>query len=221
MNGCILVHAEPYEAAGPNRSAPPGFVYEGDRRSGAVRLPALVPPVLADGFMATNHYWRYEAVAGHPERCNGGATSFSSLARYWTGANAVEARHVRGGRRVGTRELKALLQAVAHGTTEHSIIFKPHERTVELAVASANGLWDAPYAERWAAFSFDELFEARDGQSYLSSWHSWQGAKAAAAPRFTYDEDDDNDDAADDDDDENEAAIHDGRRHERKLSEFV
>lgn len=157
VNGCILIHAEPNRGG---RDAP-GFVYEGDRNGGEVRLAATsgIRPAVSDGFMATNHFLQYKFDPAHPDQCNGSPVSFSSLARYWTGGNRMEgiARGSPGGLRVNTEEMKRLLQATAHGSTEHSIIFRPNMMTGELAVARVNGVWDAPYLE-WQRFSFKELF---------------------------------------------------------------
>merc|ERR1712151_1100585 len=106
--------------------------------------------------MATNHYLHYNAVSGHPEMCNGASASFSSLARYFAGQNKIEAWMRRGHLNVSSVEMKELLQAVAHGTTEHSIIFNPNQMKFELAVASPNGVCDAPYS-LWNEFTFHDV----------------------------------------------------------------
>lgn len=157
MNGCILVSAEPFNASADEPAAA-GYIYEGDRYGGAMRLAADVPPMVAHGVMATNHYLRYQAIPGHPEKCNGETSSFSSLARYFAGQNKVEAWSRAGQLKVSSEAMKDLLRAVAHGTSEHSIIFKPNKMSFELAVASPNGVWDAPYSS-WGEFSFDAMFD--------------------------------------------------------------
>ena len=184
VNGCILVSVGPYairgaggegqgvqapEVPGPDDGAGgpgvgdsvvwPAYVYEGDRYGGAVRVPGQVPPVTPTGIMATNHYLGYRVVPGHSERCNGGNASFSSLARYFAGQNAVEAQlRNRAAGWADTAAVKAMLQLVSHGTTEHSVIFHPETRDFEVAVASPNGVWDAPYRP-FVSFSFEEVFE--------------------------------------------------------------
>ena len=54
--------------------------------------------------------------------------------------------------------MRELLQTVAHGSTEHSIITRPDLREFDVAVASMRAEpWDAPYRP-WTTFRFDELF---------------------------------------------------------------
>ncbi len=56
-------------------------------------------------------------------------------------------------------EMRRLLQSAAHGTTEYAVIFRANEMTLDVAVDNlAADLWDAPF-QRWATFTFDELFE--------------------------------------------------------------
>ena len=153
-NGCIMVFAGPHVASSNH---PAGFVYEGDRFGGAMRLPSEASPRTPHGVMATNHYLRYQYNATQPNVCNGGTASFSSLARYFTGSNRIEALGRAGRLLVDSAQMKTLLQSVAHGTTEHSIVVRPNAMTIELAVATSNGLWDAPY-EAFAEFKFEELF---------------------------------------------------------------
>ena len=123
-----------------------------------MRLPSeAVSPTTSNGVMATNHYLRYQFDATQPTRCNGGAASFSSLARYFTGSNRIEALGRAGQLLVDSEQMKTLLRSVAHGTTEHTIVVRPNAMTIELAVATSNGLWDAPY-QSFAEFEFEELF---------------------------------------------------------------
>ena len=157
-NGGILVFATPSQGASSNPSVH-GFVYEGDKKGGAMRLPAEVLPMTSNGIMASNHYWSYPQLDQmHPERCNGIQASFSSLWRYEAGKNKVEA-WTRGiaGLDVGIGKMRELLQTVGHGTTEHSIIFLPDQMRFEVAIAAANSVWDAQYRE-WHSFTFEELF---------------------------------------------------------------
>ena len=99
----------------------------------------------------------YQFDPATPQRCNGNAAGFSSLARYFTAANHIDVLSRTGALRVWRDEMKGLLQSVCHATTEHSIVVRPREMVLELAVATSNGLWDAPF-RTWAAFDFEELF---------------------------------------------------------------
>ena len=58
---------------------------------------------------------------------------------------------------VGSEEMKELLRVVAHGTSEHRIIFKLIQMPFGVAVAAPNGVWDAPYTA-WAEVSFERLY---------------------------------------------------------------
>jgi hypothetical protein len=108
--------------------------------------------------MATNHYLTYGVDPDRPGFFFGKEASFSSLWRYETGMNTLDA-WARQKKAVGTEEMRRLLQSVAHGTTEYSVIFRANEMTLDVAVDDlATDLWDAPY-QRWATFSFEELFE--------------------------------------------------------------
>ena len=85
--------------------------------------------------------------------------SFSSRWRYEAGMHKLEAWS-RIDRRIGTAEMRELLQTVAHGTTEYSIITRPNALEFDVAVASLEAeLWDAPY-RAWTKFAFDEVFPA-------------------------------------------------------------
>ena len=184
LEGCILTFASP-DDAGPRAAAdrPAGVVWEGDLFGGELRRPhaADVRPAEDELIMASNHNWQYHVdplkVANNGSaQCDGENAKFSSLWRYEAGKNRAEAllRKMRarprgaaaaarggggGGARVTTDTIKTLLRTVTHGTTEHSIVFRPNEMTFELAVASLDQpVWDAPDGE-WSAFHFEELFE--------------------------------------------------------------
>jgi hypothetical protein len=108
--------------------------------------------------MATNHHLVYGADPDHPGHSFGQAPSFSSAWRYETGKNTLDA-WTREGKPLGTAEMKRLLQSVAHGTTEYSVIFRANDMSIEVAVDDlATDLWDAPY-QRWVTYDFEELFE--------------------------------------------------------------
>jgi len=137
-----------------NPNNPVGFVYEGNRFGGAFRRPGDVTPSDDNCIMATNHYLVYQ----NP---NLEGASFSSLWRYEAGKNRVEAWK-RADKEISSMEMQILLQTAAHGTTEHSIIYKYDRKkviTFEVALADLTfrGLWDAPYG-KWTSFEFQELF---------------------------------------------------------------
>jgi len=169
-NGCIFVYAVPSNSCSESSSNAEhgcGFVYEGDLYGGETRVAGRVPPMIEEGIMATNHYYAYNAEPSEPEKCNGMKASFSSLWRYEAGKNRVESllRAHRPGQRVGIDQaaVQGLLQTVAHGMTEHSIITFPDRRAVAVAVADPNGMWDAPYRE-YTPFTLDEIFSHFDLQ---------------------------------------------------------
>jgi len=150
--GSVILWAVPYRGQGA-----PAFVSEGDRFGGAIRKPGEVAPAHPFGIMASNHYLKYGVDARRPGLVFGAQPGFSSLWRYEAGRNTLEA-WIRQKKPLGTEEMRRLLQTVAHGTTEHSVIFRANEMTLDVAVDDlATDLWDAPY-QRWVTFSFDELF---------------------------------------------------------------
>lgn len=150
--GSVILWAVPYEG-----QAAPAFVAEGDRFGTAIREPADVAPASPWNVMATNHYLSYGVEPGRPGLYFGKEPSFSSRWRYEAGMNTLEA-WTRQEKPLGTEEMRRLLQSVAHGTTEYSVIFRANEMTVDVAVDDlATDLWDAPYQE-WVTFHFEELF---------------------------------------------------------------
>lgn len=156
--GCVIL------CAVPNRGQPaPAWFVEGDRFGHATRLPGEVPPRLSDAILGSNHHLAYGADPDRPGTSFGQRPGFSSRWRYEAGMQKLDAwSHV--DRRIGTAEMRELLQTVAHGTTEHSIVTRPNAREFDVAVASLRPEpWDAPYRE-WTTFAFEELFEggARD-----------------------------------------------------------
>jgi hypothetical protein len=154
--GSIILWAVPY--AGQEA---PAFVYEGGRTGFALRIPTEVRPVDPTNIMASNHHLKYGFDPNRPDESLGSPVSFSSLWRYETGMNTLEALSRRGGS-LGIDEAVRLLQQVAHGTTEYSVIFQANERRILIAVDDLEAdMWDAPYCE-WAEFHFDELFERQE-----------------------------------------------------------
>jgi hypothetical protein len=151
--GSIILWGLPYEG-----QAAPAFVSEGDRFGTAMRIPSQVEPTRPFDIMATNHYMVYGVDADRPGLYFGKEASFSSLWRYETGKNALEA-WARRGIRVGTEGMRRLLQSVAHGTTEYAVTFRANEMELDVAVDDlGTDLWDAPF-QRWVTFGFEELFE--------------------------------------------------------------
>ncbi|MCA8963614.1 MAG: hypothetical protein KDC48_01935 [Planctomycetes bacterium] len=149
--GCIVVFAL------PSAAREPGWILEGDRFGHASRLPGAVSPRLAGAVMASNHHLVYGADPDRPGTSFGRQPSPSSAWRYEAGQHKLQA-WARTGRAIGTAEMRELLQTVAHGSTEHSIITRPDLREFDVAVASMRAEpWDAPYRP-WTTFRFDELF---------------------------------------------------------------
>jgi uncharacterized protein (DUF2141 family) len=150
--GCIILFATPY------RGQPaPAFVYEGDRFGGRMRLPTEVRPNAATQIMASNHFRSYGVATRESSKVFGHTASFSSRWRYEAGSSLVEA-WTRRDHRIGTAEMVRLLQTVAHGSTEHSIIFRANQMTLDIAVDDlAPDLWDAPF-HRFRSFRFADFF---------------------------------------------------------------
>jgi uncharacterized protein (DUF2141 family) len=154
--GSIILWAVPY--AGQDH---PAFVYEGGRAGYAMRTPTEFPPVAPTNIMASNHHLKYGFDPTRPGESLGSPVSFSSLWRYETGRQTLDAWSRRG-ESLGVAEAVRLLQQVAHGTTEYSVIFRANERRLLIAVDDLEtDLWDAPYCE-WIGFHFDELFERQE-----------------------------------------------------------
>lgn len=153
--GCITLFATPFSG-----QEVPAFVMEGDRFGEAIRRPGQVRPWLKDAILCSNHHLAYGADPDAPGKHFGRSPSFSSQWRYEAGMHQLEGWD-RTDRRVGTAEMRALLQTAAHGTTEYSIITRPNALEFDVAVASMESeLWDAPYRE-WTKFEFEEVFDPR------------------------------------------------------------
>lgn len=154
--GCVMLFAVPFRG-----QAHPAFVYEGDRFGDAIRLPGAVRPQLADALVCSNHFLTYGADPDRPGAHSGRLPSFSSRWRYEAGLHKLEAWH-RIDRKIGTADMRELLQTVAHGTTEYAIITRPNAREFDVAVASLGAEpWDAPY-RAWTTYAFDDVFAARE-----------------------------------------------------------
>ena len=136
----------------------PAFVYEGGRAGFALRSPSDVRPVDPNNIMASNHHLVYGFDPERPGESLRRAVSFSSRWRYETGMHTLEAWS-RQGLSLGRDEAIRLLQQVAHGTTEYSVIYLANENRILIAVDDLKtDMWDAPY-RKWKEFHFDELFE--------------------------------------------------------------
>ncbi len=151
--GSIILWAAPYQGQDS-----PAFVYEGGRTGFAVRDPAEVRPLDPCSILASNHHLTYGFNPDQPHESLGRPISFSSLWRYETARHTLEA-WFRQNSSLGFNEAVRLLQQVAHGTTEYSVICLSNERRLFIAVDDLKtDMWDAPYRE-WIGFHFDELFE--------------------------------------------------------------
>ena len=151
--GSIILWAAPFKG-----QESPAFVYEGGRAGFTMRKPSDVRPVDPNNIMASNHHLVYGFNPGRPGDSLGSPVSFSSRWRYETGMQTLEAWS-RQRKSLGMEEAVRLLEQVAQGTTEYSVIFLANERRIFIAVDDLKAdLWDAPYM-KWAEFHFDELFE--------------------------------------------------------------
>ena len=151
--GSIILWAVPYQ--GQNA---PAFVYEGGRTGFAIRSPSEFRPLDPCNILVSNHHLKYSFEPDHPHESLDRPISFSSLWRYETAMHTLEAWS-RQKKSLGFGDAVRLLQQVAHGTTEYSVIFLANERRLFIAVDDLEtDMWDAPYTE-WIEFQFDELFE--------------------------------------------------------------
>ncbi len=148
--GSVILWAVPYRG-----QESPAFIYEGERHGGLMRRPADVRPLDPCDIMGTNHYRVYGV---DPEK--GPDFNFGrpvSCWRYSTGMATLEAWS-RTGRQAGLAEMKQLLQNVARGTTEYSVIFLANEMRILIALDDLEAdAWDAPHLA-WRDFGFEDLF---------------------------------------------------------------
>lgn len=151
--GCITLFATPYSGQDS-----PAFVLEGDRFGDSIRGDAEVFPYVPQAMLASNHHRKYGVSGRHSDAVFSKSIGFSSRWRYEAGSQKLDS-WFREGKKIGTREMRELLQSVAHGTTEYSIITRPNAREFDVAVASMKAKpWDAPYRS-WTKFQFTELFQ--------------------------------------------------------------
>lgn len=150
--GSVILWAVPYTG-----QEDPAFIYEGDRFGGKIRLPGLVRPRAKTGIMGSNHYHLYGCDPAKPGMNFGQQPRFSSRWRYEAGMHKMES-FVRLGRKIGTAQMRELLQCVCHGTTEYAIITQPNQGIIDVATASLRAeAWDAPY-RKWTRYRFEDLF---------------------------------------------------------------
>ena len=174
QNGKILFVGQ---RLGDGSARPDGcaFAFEGDHLGGWVRTAAAEGDAQEgvlrwpEALLATNHNMErgaeYTDASGVPAAVFGRDIGYSSRWRYMytAGAHGLDAL-VRTGTPIGVLEMKRLLQQVAQGPTEHSVILRPDTRPMMFEIANAkesalerSGLWDAPHGP-WTEFSFDEAF---------------------------------------------------------------
>ena len=150
--GCILLYAMPYQG-----QRDPAFVLEGDRYGDTIRIAGDVYPKIPNALVLSNHHRVYGVAPQSSAEVFGQVPHFSTLWRYQAGASKLDAWY-RTGKKIGTEQMRELLQSVAYGTTEHAIIARPNQLEFDVAVASMKPeMWDAPYRE-WTTFAFEELF---------------------------------------------------------------
>ncbi len=136
----------------------PVVVYEGDRFGGMIRYPDEFPIFCPFNIFGSNHFFKYGVSPDESGKVFGKPIGYSSLWRATAGINKIEA-WMRTGKPIGTKEVIELLQTVAQGTTEHSIICRPNDMTFDVVVDDLKfNRWDAPYL-KWTTFCFNELFE--------------------------------------------------------------
>ncbi|MBL7073805.1 hypothetical protein ISS37_01015 [candidate division KSB1 bacterium] len=135
----------------------PAVVYEGNRFGGKVRYPDEPPTSSPFNIVGSNHFFKFGVSPDKLGKVFGQIPYYSTQWRVTVAINKAEA-WARTNKPVGTKEVINLLQSVAHGTTEHSIIFRPNEMTFDVANDDLKfDKWDAPFL-KWTTFHFDEIF---------------------------------------------------------------
>lgn len=159
-NGCNLMFAQAHTAGNEiSTNTPTAMVYEGDRLNGVFRQPNQAPPFSPKGtsIMVTNHYLIYGYSPLKPLDNFGEQVYFSSLWRYAAGSNKLNYWDS-SGTLIGFAEMVDFLQAVNHGTTEHSVITFPNTGDFAIAVADMRtGGWFAPFMN-FTRFKWVDLF---------------------------------------------------------------
>ena len=116
---------------------------------------------------------------GGPFEIWGAPVSFSSRWRYEAGASRLSALR-RAGVPIGVAQMRGLLQTVAAGMTEHSVVVNLNTLEFEVAFCAAGEgdapaegggdgvgwMWDAPYG-RWHKLSFEDCFLVETNASRL------------------------------------------------------
>lgn len=183
--GSIVVFSTPaYLGTTPNPT--PGFIAELDRYDTVMRTvntDVTHLPVISQ----SNHFLQYgvdqaiESDALNPEYNFGEAVGFSSRWRLQAIRGVLESFNATGTKLHGLTSdssrsdvvrfgVDRVMQAPAHGYTEHSVAFAPRgariigvdgveTRRPRFALANSNtgAMWDAPYLS-WVEYNFDDMF---------------------------------------------------------------
>ncbi|MBL7073804.1 hypothetical protein ISS37_01010 [candidate division KSB1 bacterium] len=127
----------------------PAAIYEVDMEGGVMRYPDEARPTCSYNLVCTNTYLKYRVSPNHAVRfCR----------RYADLADRLVAFKVYG-KSIGTPEIIELIQVSGNRTTEHSIIFRPNQMTIDLAYE--NLVYDIREAAlcEWTSYRWEELFE--------------------------------------------------------------
>jgi hypothetical protein len=118
---CIFVHAQA-SASLSSADAAAAMVYEGDRSNGVYRHSGDVNPYNKQSIMTTNYFFNYGFDPALPQLNFGQSIDFSSLWRYESGKNQLNAYEATQ-QPIGTQQMIELLRSVNEGTTEHSVYY--------------------------------------------------------------------------------------------------
>ncbi|KAL9647438.1 hypothetical protein ABK040_006799 [Willaertia magna] len=164
VTGCVLFITR-RTSINDTMNTPPAFVFEGDYTNGMMRSPGYsFPWFINNAIGATNHFQLYgvDPSDKYATKNFGRTNDFSSMWRYTVGINPIAVWD-----RIEKQEfncfdkIKESLQRAAHGSTEHSVIFRPqNNKSIKLDIAVAANTftaWDAPYLN-WITYDFEELF---------------------------------------------------------------
>ncbi|EFC41574.1 hypothetical protein NAEGRDRAFT_80691 [Naegleria gruberi] len=176
MTGCILVFSR--RVNNVSNKYPPSFVYEGDWKSGMMRVPGQAYPYFVNNSIgASNHNHLYGVESGDRDSMKnfGQGNGFSSMWRYQAASNLIDewARSIELPITEQTKsshlaeidcnsQMRQVLQRACRGYTEHSIMFRPMNDgkiNIDISVAQPtfNG-WDAPFLD-YTSLEFNEFFK--------------------------------------------------------------
>lgn len=172
--GSVIVFSAPVNTS--DAANVPGFVFESDRVSGRMRYDTTLPYIYQ-----SNHFLSYgvdkatESDPGNPSTNFGALVSFDSRWRLQVVRSTLDAINRTVSSMLptslngfGLDGSARILQAAAHGYTEHSVAFEPKGSgsagTGRPRFALANSdprhdqeRWDAPY-HPYVVYEFDEMF---------------------------------------------------------------